>query len=110
MLKPNAILPNTYQLLAGCCNDEYSKYVSERQKLDHEAGNGKIDWGKGAFDQNLFVNWGDGCLGLRRPGKYTITAEIENDHVIVSADPCVSKLKTATGKLKSTALIITVTE
>jgi hypothetical protein len=58
------------------------------------------------FEQNLFVTWGDRCLDIKRPGTYTIVAEVTNDYVVQS--PCESNSKTAVGTIRSTPLTINI--
>jgi hypothetical protein len=57
------------------------------------------------IESNSFVNRGRGCIDIRRPGKYTFTALIENPFVVVGKGVVP---KTAIGSLKSEPFEITV--
>jgi hypothetical protein len=96
LVAPNEFDTGTFQLLVGCDRRAFDQLKSTDQD------------GLTAFKQELFLNWGDSCLNLTRPGTYILTAEIENDYVIVSSRR--GEMKTAVGKIKSNPLKITIIE
>lgn len=108
LLNPNEVVVASFQLLAGCNIEGVAAFDEARQRLNEDVRRGQISYDRGVFERNLFLNWGDACLRITQPGKYTITVEMTNQHVIVS--PCESKLKTATGSISSASLTITITE
>lgn len=108
LLDSNEVIVGSLQVLAGCNVEGVAAFDEARQKFNKEVHQGQVKYGKGLFERNLFINWGDACLRLTQPGTYTITVEITNQHVVVSS--CESSLKTAVGNLISTPLTITVIE
>ena len=110
LVPPNGILTKSYQLLVGCSSDGAQKYDQERLKLAKDVEGGKAPWGKTSFDRDLFISWGDRCLSSTKSGKYTISVEVQNNYVVLSKTPCASRIKTATGVIKSPALTITITD
>lgn len=108
LLDSNEIIVGSLQVLAGCNVEGVAAFDEARQKFNEDVHQGRVKYGKGLFERNLFINWGEVCLRLMQPGTYTITIEITNRHVIVSS--CEPNLKTAVGNITSTPLTITITE
>lgn len=106
LLGNNKIMTGSFNLLAGCDAEELKEFNETRSRLENEVHQGKIELDKGIFERDLFVNWGDACLRLTRPGTYLIEVEATNQHVIVS--PCEPNIKTAIGKIRSAPLIVAV--
>lgn len=98
LFKPNEMDYMSLDLLAGC-DERAFEYL--RAQIDDEDD-------KAAFEQNLFVSFGRGCLDTIRPGTYTITALVSNDHVLTRAAGV--SYKTATGSIVSSPLTIKITE
>jgi hypothetical protein len=108
-VEPGYILSDTFQLLAGCESSGLKAYFQATKKLEQEEHDGgERVFFRGLFERDLFVNWGEGCLAIKSPGTYTITAEQSNDTVVVSSRG--PKVKTAVGTIRSTPLVITITE
>ena len=107
-IDPGHLVFASFQLVAGCTNDLYT-FLEEMHKLDIEQfGRGEAAYFKGLFERDLFVNWGQACFAVKKPGKYTMTAEQSNDTVLVS--PGRLKVKTAVGTLRSSPLTLTIVE
>lgn len=105
LLRPGEMLAISFHLLAGCKGKELTDFDQSRQEFNKAVTEGRTTYHRGMFERALFVNWGDACLPLSRPGKYTITAEIENEYVVISATD--RKVKTAVGRILSAPLTIT---
>lgn len=91
-LPKDEVLLRSVQLLAGCDKRAFAQIgSSETDSLT-------------IFRNNLFLNWGDGCLPITQPGTYTFSVEVKNDFVRVT--PNVPKVKTAVGKIASNPLEI----
>ncbi len=103
LLNANGIVTGSIHLLAGC--QERSSFAKDRIKAIEDAGTSQD---RATFERNLFVSWGDFCLNVANPGKYTITAEMTNEFIISS--PCEPNTKTAVGTIRSTPLTVTITE
>lgn len=102
-------LSNSFELLAGCDDAGLRTFNRAKKQLEEqERVGGEAALFKGLFERDLFVNWGEACFAIEKPGKYTITAEQSNDTVIVL--PRGPKVKTAVGTIRSTELVITITE
>lgn len=98
LLNPNEMTTASYNLLAGCDNRAF-----ENMNDHHEAPDDKA-----AFEQNQFVSFGRACLDITRPGTYTITSMVNNDHVLAHSGG--TSHKTAVGKITSQPLTITISE
>jgi hypothetical protein len=107
-VEPDRILSGTFYLLAGCDDGGLKAYFQARHNLEEEEhrGGGEAVFFKGLFERDLFVNWGEACLDIKKPGKYAIIAEQQNDAVVVSG----SKVRTAVGKIRSAPLTLTITD
>lgn len=87
------ILTKSIQVLVGCNR-------KSAEDMDPQLESKRV------FERNGFVNWGDACLRVNRPGSYTIIVEQGNQRVVVSAaEP---GAKTAVGVISSTPLTITI--
>lgn len=105
-VEPGHLTFTSFQLLAGC-TPELDAFLEQKNKLALEQhGRGEPAYFKGLFDRDLFVNWGQACLAIKKPGKYTITAEQFNDTVVVSSGG--PRVKTAVATIRSTPLVITI--
>lgn len=93
LLQPGEVMTKSFEVLAGC----------EKQALEN-LSKGLDKSSKELFEQDRFVNWGDFCLRVNRPGIYTITAEQVNSNVVITANE--PNAKTATGAIRSTSLQI----
>lgn len=98
LLNPNEMAAASYDVIAGCDNRVFENFNDQ-----HEAPNDKA-----AFEQNQFVSFGRACLNLTRPGTYTITSIVNNQHVLAPASG--TSHKTAVGKITSLPLTITISE
>lgn len=93
LLPPGEIMTKSFELLAGC----------DKQAVEN-IGKGLDKTSKDFFEEDRFVNWGDFCLRINRPGIYTITVEQVNSNVVITANE--PNAKTAIGTLRSTPLPI----
>lgn len=108
-VEPGHILSDTFQLLAGCDDSDLKAYFQETSKLqEEEHRGGERVFFKGLFERALFVNWGEACLAINSPGKYSIMAAQSNDSVLVSSNK--RRVKTAVGTMHSSPLTLTITE
>jgi hypothetical protein len=108
-VEPGHVLSGSFQLLAGCGDGNLKAYFQATERLQEEENRGgERAFFKGLFERDLFVNWGQACLAINKPGKYTITAQQSNDTVLVSPDR--TKVKTAVGTIRSTSLTISIIE
>lgn len=107
LIEPKAIEVESIQLVVGC-NSESIKAHDKAEELFHKAeeSNPAMEIERETFERNLFINIGDACLRIDKPGTYTIVAELHNDFVATNRD----KVKTAVGKISSVPLTITITE
>jgi hypothetical protein len=108
LLRPGEMFAISLHLLAGCKDKELVDFDQSRQEFNKAVTEGRTEYQRGMFERNLFVNWGDACLHLSRPGKYAITAQIRNDYVVISASN--QKIKTAVGSIQSAPLTITISK
>lgn len=108
LLRPNEVVMGSLQLLAGFNVEGLSAFGESRERFDQDVHRGRVEYGKGLFDRNLFVNWGDASLRIDRPGTYVITATMVSENVITSR--CEPKVRTAVGTIQSTPLTITIIE
>lgn len=97
LLQPGEIMTESLEVLAGCDKKALQNLT---QGLDKSS--------KELFEQNRFVNWGEFCLRVTRPGLYTITVEQINNDVVTTADE--PNTKTAIGVIRSTPLTIEITK
>ena len=108
-IEPGYVLSDSFQWLLRCDDSGLQSFFEAREKLlKEERHGGEALFFKGLFERDLFVNWGEACFAVNSPGRYTITAEQSNDTVIVS--PRGPAVKTAVGTIRSTPLVITITE
>jgi hypothetical protein len=107
LLNPGEILVGSFQLFTDC--EQHRKYMETRNQLLNNTNQlmGSSE-DKLIFEKNLFINWGDACLNPAKPGKYTIIAEADNNHIIGSS--CEPNTKTAVGTIRSMPLTITISE
>ncbi|MGH9933262.1 MAG: hypothetical protein ACREA9_29105, partial [Pyrinomonadaceae bacterium] len=108
LLRPNEVALGALQLLAGFNVEGLSAFGESREALNRDVHMGRVEYGKGLFDRNLFVNWGDACLRIDRPGTYIITATMVSENVVTS--PCEPKVKTAVGTIRSTSFTVNIIE
>ena len=102
------MLIGSLQLLAGCKVEGASKFEEARHKLDDDVRRKLTSYDKAVFERNLFVNWGDACLGTERVGSYVLVVEARNSHVVLSASQ--PQAKTAVGSISSNKLSINISE
>jgi hypothetical protein len=98
LLNTNEMNIASYDVIAGCDNRVFENFNDQ-----HEAPDDKV-----AFEQNQFVSFGRACLNLTRPGTYTITSIVNNEHVLAPSSG--TSHKTAVGKITSLPLTITISE
>ena len=103
----NDIVIGSLEFIAGC-DTKVEAHQGERIRLIEDTSSGKMELYKSVFERDLFTNWGYGCIRFAGPGTYTITAEMTSDYVVTS--PCESEVKTATGKIRSLPLKISIIE
>jgi hypothetical protein len=108
LLGPGEIIVGSIQMLAGCNVEGASAFDEARQKLAEDVRRNQAKYDEAVFERNLFINWGDACLRIPRPGTYNVVVEVTNQHVIVSArEP---NVKTAVGTTRSIPITITISE
>lgn len=95
LLGPNEMDVESFRILAGC----------DERVFEEEGREAQND--RAAFDHDQFVSFGQACLKITRPGTYTFTATIENQHVVTA--PAGPPVKTAVGTITSQPLTITIT-
>jgi hypothetical protein len=100
------LISGSLQILVDCSLREKTRDRSLQHLQETQANNSAQD--KAVFENDLFVSWGDACLSLPGPGHYTITAEMTNEFVIVSAEE--PRAKTAVGTIESAPLTIVIEE
>lgn len=106
LLQPDEIAVGSLQMLAGCNVEAFLGFTESREVLNRDVQTGKVRYGRGQFDRNLFVNWGDICLRTDHPGTFMITVTITNSQVVTSS--CEPKVQTAVGEIRSAPLAITI--
>lgn len=107
-IEQSHLIVASFQLLAGCTGD-LDTFLDQKYKvMQEEFGRGEPAYFKRLFQDSLFVDWGNACLSVKIPGRYTITAEQTNDTVLVS--PKRPRVRTAVGTIRSTSLTLTITE
>lgn len=94
LLQPGEITTKSFEVLAGC---ETQALENLSKGLDKSA--------KELFEQDQFVNWGEFCLRVDRPGTYTIIVEQLNSDVVIAGNDA-SSIRTAIGEIRSTPLNI----
>src|SRR5262245_2810882 len=102
-----AIFTNFY-FLAGYDSQASTIFEEKRRLGRNEARDGPASYFKTLFERDLFINLGDAYLDAKSAGAFTITAEFENDLVVVSPDN--PKMRTATGKIVSSPLTISISD
>jgi hypothetical protein len=98
LVGPDDFTDESFELLAGCdmrAFEQVNSTVNDDSSLT-------------IFNKNRFLNWGNACLQIKRPGTYYISAEFSNDRVVASGVE--RQHKTAVGKIKSNLLKIVVVE
>jgi hypothetical protein len=95
LLKRDQWVSHSILLLIGCKNESFLAKKDELEDRQY-------------FEQNKFVNRGEGCIGISQLGEYTLTAELSNAYVVISPDN--KTVKTTVGVIKSEPLTITVIE
>lgn len=108
LLPPGGVLVKSFLIATQCSDQDRAAYIRARQKLDQDEREGRVEYQKGLFERNLFVNWGEGCLHISKPGTYFLTAQLTNDDVIVSR--LKPAPKTAVGMIDSNPMKITIIE
>lgn len=108
LLNPNSIIIGSYHLLAGCNTEGLGLFDDARKEFDRQVCQREINYEKGMFERELFVNWGDACLRITQPGTYKIMIEMRNMHVVISSEK--PSPKTAVGTIASNLFEITITE
>jgi hypothetical protein len=96
LLGSNTFAVKTVHVLAGC--DQHAFKMRNIALADTKD--------KEVFENDLFVDWGWGCLNASTAGTYTITARLTTNHVLVS--PSQPNLKTAVGVIRSEPLTIVI--
>lgn len=98
VVEPGRSIVVSVQMLVGCDERAFKQLDgSNRKSEDFQI-----------FERNSFLNWGHGCLDVKRPGAYTLTMEQENQFVIVAGSR--RKIRTAVGTIVSTPLTIQISE
>jgi hypothetical protein len=106
LLQPHGMLVKSFLIFTKCADSDRIAHIQARLKLDEDERDRHVEYQKALFDRNLFVNWGDACLDISGPGAHLITAQVSNDHVMVSsAGP---KLRTAVGTIRTSPLRVTI--
>lgn len=75
LVEPDDFTDKSFELLAGCDKrafEQVKSTVSDDSSLT-------------IFNKNRFLNWGNACLHIKRPGTYYISAEFSNDRVVTSS-------------------------
>jgi len=108
IVEPGEILVKSFVMIVRCVDKDQSDHYQAMQKLNEDEREGRVQYQRGLFERNLFVNWGDGCIDVSRPGKYYVTAEVSNENVVLSKAK--TQKKTAIGTLKSGPLAVTITQ
>jgi len=96
LIESHQMLTDWPQYLAGC-DERAFKQIAELF-ADKDASK--------RFENNQFHYWGRGCLKIENPGTYTISAEMKNNMVVVSANEL--STQTAVGMISSFPLTINI--
>jgi len=96
LVEPAEYYDETFDILLGCPREAFD---AMNQRLSAESS-------QKAFEQGLFVNWGDACLPVNSVGEYLVELSVLNNRVALPTNK--SKIKTAVGTLKSNSLKISV--
>src|SRR5205814_9504910 len=88
-LKPGELGVDSFRLIVGC--KSFFAALKRKDKFWKTSTEDRLD-----FEQNLFVDQGQACLDIKRPGVYSITAVYGNAFVVASESG--SNPKTAIGK------------
>jgi hypothetical protein len=94
-LQSGEIIVRSFQLLAGCDKRAFAQFASTE------------DDDLTVFNKGLFLNWGDACLPTTQSEAYTVSVQLKNSFVLLSAST--HKSRTAVGAIKSNSLEMTVT-
>jgi hypothetical protein len=106
LIASKGLLVDTIYVLADCNDKEYGSYNSKSQTtIDEAQKTGGFVSEQTTYNSDLFVTWGEGCLKLKDPGIYTITAEYTNSDTVI-ASSCGTSVKTAVGTITSKPLQI----
>ncbi|MFM9903654.1 MAG: hypothetical protein ACKVQJ_03675 [Pyrinomonadaceae bacterium] len=84
------------QLVLGCSDDIFS-IRDDLLKAKNDAE---------VFNKGLFVLSGNACLGVKRGNNIRLTIELDNEDVVVTGES--KNPKTATGRLRSNSLDVTI--
>jgi hypothetical protein len=106
IVDPDEILIGSLDTLAGCDGDELAAFESARRRAEQEYREGSGHYGRILFERDLFINWGDSCIRLAKPGTYNLVVEARNDFVVVTSGK--TQIRTAVGTIKSPPLAITI--
>ena len=98
LLDTHQMFSGTYRLLAGC--DQRAFKQASAQLAASET--------RTMFEKELFLNWGDSCLQIKRPGVYSLVFTVSNWFVLVPSTP--TGFQTAVGILESKPLTITISK
>jgi hypothetical protein len=98
LLDTHEMFSATYRLLAGCDQRAFQQVRAQLATTESRI----------VFEKELFLNWGDSCLQIRRPGIYSLTFAVSNWFVVVPSSP--TGFQTAVGTLESKPLTITITK
>jgi hypothetical protein len=94
LLQPGEMMVKSFEVLAGCDKRASENMASGLNEKDSRR----------QFEGNRFVNWGDSCLRISRPGSYNIRVEQGNNEVVVLATT--TNAKTAVGPARSDVFTI----
>jgi hypothetical protein len=93
LVEPDDLIVNSYSLLLGCDKRAFEQENKERHSKD-------------VFEGNFFINWGESCAYITKPGTYFVSVGIRNDYIVVETPQI--RNKTAIGRIKSNELKIVV--
>lgn len=94
LLQPGEMTIKSFEVLAGCdkrASEDMTSGLNEKDSIRQ-------------FEGNRFVNWGDSCLRISRPGSYSVRVEQGNNEVVVLANT--TNAKTAVGAARSDVFTI----
>jgi hypothetical protein len=100
LIQPGEFIRGSYPLLARCDDRHYFRYTFDKG-TDYKTIERRI------FEENLFLNFGQGCIRASAPGTYIFKAKQSNRAVVVG--PGVN-FKTAVGEITSTPITITIVD
>ena len=94
LTEPEDFIVNSSIILVGCDEEPFGQ-AEKGNKSNLEQ-----------FNENLFTSRGSACLQISKPGTYYISAEANNNHVLLSPEE--ANVKTAVGTIRSNRLKIEV--